>query len=115
MAQDWRTDNSGLWWQIALGVFLGMTAANVLSGIYTRWELSRATEQLQEYTQKQEDVLARQLERHATERQYRSQQRPPAYQRAPATNNQPLAENERCIDGIRLRKNGSEWQQAGRC
>ena len=38
---------SGLWWRIALGVFVGMLAHSIIVGIYVRWELQQLIKYLE--------------------------------------------------------------------
>lgn len=38
---------AGLWWQIALGVFVGLMMHSLVTGLYARWELYQVGKQLE--------------------------------------------------------------------
>ena len=82
-------DLSGLWWQIALGVFLGLIAHSAATGLYARWELYQAVKQLN-------SEAARQM-RYA----------PPHVDRSPS----PLRDGERCLKGRRFTREPNGWRQ----
>ncbi|TBV75857.1 chloride channel protein [Pseudoxanthomonas winnipegensis] len=96
--------HDGLWWQIALGIFVGqlMTAAvlgilAVAFGAYTANEAERALRQM--------SVQMQQATRPAS----RSQAPANIYPSKPV--NRPLSDGERCIKGERFKRLDNGWEQ----
>lgn len=94
-----RDANLHLWWQIAVGVFLGMLLHSVVIGIYARWETEQALKamhtDLARFQRAGENVVT-----------------PPAARRpAPPA---PLAPDQRCIKGERFKRVSNGWNHLPR-
>jgi hypothetical protein len=97
--------SADLWWQIALGVFLGLLAHSMVVGSYTRYEAKQALKQLNAETAKIEQQMKAQLARATPQRQ----QAPQTQQIYVPT--APLRDGERCIQGRRFQRVENGWIQ----
>ncbi len=101
---------AGLWWRIALGVFVGMMAHSFVVGLFVRWEL----QQLMRQWEAEAAAVQRQLEQ-----VLRGISPKPATPPTPRANpsrtrpasTHPLAADERCVSGKRFRKVENGWVQ----
>ncbi|MFN4160988.1 MAG: hypothetical protein ACK4FW_03250 [Stenotrophomonas sp.] len=97
---DHRTASAiqSIWWQVALGGFLALTAHSLVEGAYAHYEARRAMAQLESefaplYRRKYADSAVPQEVRAA-----------------------PLRANERCIQGRRFERVENGWKQVNeRC
>lgn len=104
MPQERASEWPNLWWQIALGVFLGALAHSIVVGLYVRYEAQQAVRELEKETKK----AIRQLGATAPTLPYPQEVDAPTYT-APARYYRPLAGNERCMNGARIRRVGDAW------
>lgn len=95
---------AGLWWRIALGVFVGALAHSAVVGLYVRWELQRAISVAEADMKQAEREMARALDQSSSTP--RSSSVRPA---RPAI--RPLAAGERCVGGKRFRRIENGWVQ----
>lgn len=90
----------GLWWQVALGVFLALMAHSLITGLWERYEAQRIMRQVNEETRKASVQL---------------QQAIKALEALPPTSDthvtQPLHPGERCVSGRRFMRLGNGWRQ----
>lgn len=98
--------HAGLWWQIALGVFVGMLAHSVVTGLYVRVELYMGLKAAGEAL----DQLAGELTE-SVRPPARPTQRAPVRRAAPAAAPRPLGADERCVGGKRFRRVENGWVQ----
>ena len=98
--------HAGLWWRIALGIFVGMLAHSIVTGLYVRWELytglralGAAFEDLGKETNATPAAGSRPAPRPVT----------PARMLPPAI--RPLGADERCVGGKRFRRVENGWVQ----
>ncbi|MBB6599595.1 hypothetical protein [Luteimonas sp. MC1825] len=101
---------AGLWWRIALGVFVGALAHSVVVGIYVQWEL----QQLVKSWEAEAGTAQRELENAL--RQFapigdRSSTARSTIPRGRAAPLRPLASGERCVGGKRFRAVPNGWVQ----
>lgn len=97
---DHRTASAlqSIWWQVALGGFLALTAHSLVEAAYARYEAKRSIAQLEAqieplYKRKYADSVVAQEVRAA-----------------------PLRANERCIQGRRFERVDNGWKQVNeRC
>ena len=95
-----------LWWQIALGVFLGLLAHSVVVGLYGRWEMQRMMKQWEA----ESAAFGRQMQEAMRENSGSPRAANPSSVRtAPPV--RPLAQDERCVSGKRFRKVENGWVQ----
>ncbi|MGY0632752.1 hypothetical protein [Luteimonas sp. A478] len=95
-----------LWWQIALGVFLGMLAHSIVTGLYARWELYQGLKQFGAAIEQ----VGQEPRGNPDADQIRRRERPAT--RAPSRPEiRPLAAGERCIGGKRFRRVENGWVQ----
>lgn len=93
--EDHRTASAihTIWWQVALGGFLALTAHGLVEAAYFKYEAGRITHKLEEmgplYT-----------------RQYADPAEP-----APPARPAPLKSNQRCMQGRRLERVENGWRQ----
>ncbi len=101
---------AGLWWRIALGVFVGMMIHSFVVGVIVRWEL----QQLMKEWETEAAAAQRQMEQ-----VLRAISPEPAPSPAPRTTSprtrpastRPLGVDERCVSGKRFRKVENGWVQ----
>ncbi|WP_454830938.1 hypothetical protein [Pseudoxanthomonas wuyuanensis] len=95
-----------LWWQVALGVFIALMAHSMIVGMYQRYEMRQATEQLNADMKKldaqwqRETAAATQAIRQTTTRY------PTA---APQARPAPLLDGQRCMQGRRFQRVDNGW------
>ncbi len=96
-----RTNDAidSLWWQIALGGFLALTAHSIVTGLYQRWEVHQAMQQLYEEARKLSSEAGRRVQP-ASPTSFYQQQAP-----------EPLRDGERCINGRRFARVENGWLQ----
>lgn len=106
------TAGAQLWWQIALGVFIGLLGHSIAIGLYARWEMSRALKQLDATMDAGPARLERQAAVAARAATHPRDDRPwPVSMRAPSP---PLRVGERCIKGERFKRLDNGWQHLPR-
>lgn len=98
--------HAGLWWQIALGVFTGLLAHSVVTGLYVRVELYMGLKAAGEAL----DQLAGDLTESAPP-PVRPAQRASTRRAAPSAAPRPLGADERCVGGKRFRRVENGWVQ----
>lgn len=101
---------AGLWWRIALGVFVGMMAHSLVVGLLVRWELQQLMKQWEAETavaQRQIEQVLREIS--PTPAPSPTTRATPSRIRAAST--RPLAADERCVSGKRFRKVENGWVQ----
>lgn len=91
----------GLWWEIALGVFVALMAHSIVTGLYVRWELHKAEQQIRAELQ----AADRQLQNAVNSLPDSSYSAP---QHVGPT---PLRSGERCISGRRFVRVDNGWRQ----
>lgn len=101
--------SADLWWQIALGVFLGLLAHSLVVGAYKRYEEKQALKQLNAEAAKIERQMKAELARMSTRTSQVSEPAQPNY-----TPPAPLRDGERCIQGRRFRRVDNGWVQLPR-
>lgn len=84
----------GIWWQIAIGVFLGLLGHSIVLGLYARYEVHKATEAMNAELQRLSKGIKQTTHAVPTERP-----------------NRPLDNDERCIQGRRFKRLENGWQQ----
>lgn len=102
--------SAGLWWRIALGVFVGMMAHSLVVGLLVRWELQQLMKQWEAETaatQRQMEQVFREIS--LTPAPSPTTRATPSRIRAAST--RPLAADERCVSGKRFRKVDNGWVQ----
>lgn len=95
---------AGLWWRIALGIFVGLLAHSIVTGLYVRWEIYKGLQaigvEFDKFEKEIKDTLAAP---------------PPARPATPRRPHQrtlrPLATGERCVGGKRFREVPNGWVQ----
>lgn len=92
--------NAEIWWQIALGVFLGLLMHSIVVGLYARYEAQQAIKAFNAETAK----MTKQMQR-TTSAPQRATQAPVQY-----TPPEPLRPGERCIQGRRFMRLDNGWQ-----
>ena len=100
---------AGLWWRIALGVFVGMMIHSFVVGLFVRWELQQLIKQWEgeaAAAQRQMENVLREIAPTAPSHTVRTT--PP---RARQASTRPLAADERCVSGKRFRKVKNGWVQ----
>lgn len=95
-----RGPTEGLWWQIALGVFMGLLAHSVVTGLYARYEMAKVVRQLNAET-----------ERAAKQLQQAFPSAAPVVSSSENYEPAPLREGERCINGRRFARVDNGWRQ----
>lgn len=101
---------SGLWWRIALGVFVGMLAHSIIVGIYVRWEL----QQLIKYLESEAALAQRDFEaalRQIAPVSSTTRDTTPTAHRSRTSPLRPLTADERCVSGKRFRRIENGWVQ----
>ena len=107
-----RGDHSQLWWQIALGVFIGLLTHSMVVGLYARWEMAQAVKQLTATLDNESQKMEQQIEAAARAATHPKDTRPwPTSMRVPS---QPLRDGERCIKGERFKRLDNGWQHLPR-
>lgn len=97
---------ASLWWRIALGIFVGMLAHSIVTGLYVRWEIYKGLQ-----------AVGIELDKFEKEMKETRDTRPsPAVQpamprRAQRPSIRPLAPGERCVGGKRFRQVTNGWVQ----
>lgn len=93
-----------IWWQMALGIFLGMLGHSIIVGLYAQHQTNKMIEQLNAETAK--------MERQARAEMAKLAQPPSKIYIKPApTAPIPLKDGERCIQGRRFRRVENGWIQ----
>jgi hypothetical protein len=100
---DGEHPHAGLWWRIALGVFVGMLTHSIVVGIYLRWEMSQSIKLFAAEAEKAEREFQGGIE------ELKPQRNTP--RRTPAARVRPLAPGERCVAGKRFRRVENGWVQ----
>lgn len=95
---------AGLWWRIALGVFVGMMAHSFVVGLFVRWEL----QQLMRQWEAEAAAVQRQMEQALREILPTPVTSAPPHS---AARPRPLAADERCVSGKRFRRVDNGWVQ----
>lgn len=101
-----------LWWQIALGVFIGLMAHSAVVGLYLRWEMAQTMKQFTATLDAETKKMERQAEAAARAAMHPKDNRPwPTSMRVPPP---PLRDGERCIKGERFKRLENGWQHLPR-
>lgn len=103
MRPEARPRPAGLTWQIAIGVFLGITMAMVAYKLHERHQMNLAIQQFNAEMTKLDSELARAFEAPT----YRNSESNARTRRVVV----PLRNGERCIQGKRLRRIPNGWEQ----
>ncbi len=92
---DQRTANAihTIWWQVALGGFLALTAHSVVEAAYARYQLQQLTRQFEADLKAMPSSLL------------------PDAPTSPRERPMPLRQNERCIQGRRFERVQNGWRQ----
>lgn len=98
--------HAGLWWQIALGVFVGMLAHSVVTGLYVRVELYMGLKAAGDALDQLVDDLTE-----SAPSSVRPAQRASTRMAAPPAAPRPLGADERCVGGKRFRRVENGWVQ----
>ena len=105
-----RTDDdhrhAGLWWRIALGIFVGMLAHSIVTGLYVRWELYTGLQAM--------GTVFEDLEKEANAAPAagsKPRARPVTPARTRPASIRPLAADERCVGGKRFQRVENGWAQ----
>ena len=97
---------SGLWWQIALGILVGMLAHSIVTGAYVRWEISNGLKAMEAELEKFDKGMQEELRSLGP-----STMRPAPARRMQSPSIRPLAHGERCVGGKRFRAVPNGWVQ----
>lgn len=97
---------AGLWWRIALGIFVGMLAHSIVTGLYVRWEIYKGLRAVGIEIDKFENGM-----KDARGAPPPSAARPATPSRAQRPSIRPLAAGERCVGGKRFRQVTNGWVQ----
>ncbi|TBV76333.1 chloride channel protein [Pseudoxanthomonas winnipegensis] len=103
--QPARGPHDGLWWQIALGVFVGQLMSAAVAGIAFLLLAGFAASQAEDAAKQ----LSRQLQQ-ATRQAQSAVPPTPSYAPAPTRTRRPLSDDERCMGGRRLKRLPNGWQ-----
>lgn len=98
--------HAGLWWRIALGVFIGMLAHSVVTGLYVRLELYMGLKAAGDALEQLTGELTE-----STPPPVKPAQRAPTRRAAPPAAPRPLSADERCVGGKRFRRVENGWVQ----
>lgn len=101
---------AGLWWRIALGVFVGMMVHSFMVGLLVRWELQQLMKQWEAEAaaaQRQMEQVLREIS--PTPPTSPAPRATPSRTRPAST--RPLAADERCVSGKRFRRVENGWVQ----
>ncbi|TAA08854.1 chloride channel protein [Pseudoxanthomonas winnipegensis] len=103
--QPARGPHDGLWWQIALGIFVGQLMSAAVAGIAFFLLAGLAASQAEDAAKQ----LSRQLQQ-ATRQAQSAVPPTPSYAPAQTRTRRPLSDDERCIGGRRLKRLPNGWQ-----
>lgn len=97
---------AGLWWRIALGVFVGLLAHSIVAGLYLRWEIHAGLKAM--------GIEAETFERElggAADSLSQSPGRPTSISARQSAYIRPLDAGERCVGDKRFRRVPNGWVQ----
>lgn len=109
--KHFRREQSLQWYHIAAGVFVALMGYAIVTGLYKRYEERKQAEKIMAELDKFNAQMERELQQIRSNSMRRM--RPP--KQLGTISVRGLADDERCMSGVRLKRTESGWEQIGSC
>lgn len=109
--KHFRSEQSLQWYHIAAGVFVALMGYAIITGLYKRYEERKQAEQIMAEL----DKFNAQMERELKEIRSVPVRRMSPPKPLGTISVRGLADDERCMSGVRLKRTESGWEQIGSC